>query len=1010
MNLIHKLLLVLAVACSVLPVVREQTLTADAGEETDKYPMACKAFEVDNVNAEGGFDKVSCHNDFSSAMTAMKKLGDDGVVRHGGSYSPTKIIAMNNGMAFAYPFRSGSSLEYYYQDANFSSSYATTYSGQHYQMKYFDTVSYANEGNGTVKININGFEGYVRLRDVDLVPLRFFKDALSISLGGREIFYATPEEPYDMIPSMNSYTCVQNGNYKDMFFNSWYGWSEDGKNAFRFNKDLALPAAEWMKPGTVYYSYNGYDFYTDMGFHDYAGQYFNYYQFLPMRSKTKISAPVFDAFLKAQNVSSSSKLYNQAQCFIDAQNEYGVNALIVYAMACMESAYGTSYYAINRNNFFGWGAVDTNPNEAASFATVEEGIRKQMSENLAGFLDMNDYRYYGSMLGNKGAGFNLKYASGVYWGMQIAAIAYKIDKLSCSNNGQLTDHNDVAIGIVENSQAKASLTKGGRAAYDITCANGAYVPVYPVAILAAEDAYYKTQCTNYVVDGKLWFIDSSEDVRSYDWENSVGWFAKNDIRLINRDEISEQETEPGEAIETLDTFKLDGTLLSLGGMSCRAGVSVSNGNDPSAMLCIVNENYETVKEIPAKTAVSADGTIRWSAETDLKDLKEGSFFFKVIYTYANTPQYGSEFYLKKTDLPEPFIDHASEYTFAHDSQDFVSLKITKITCGQGSHYDEDAGGCAVDVTEPVYSDVPADDPQLMRGIDEVSFDPETSRITLRGLAFFKAMDAKAGTVTHELVLVNTETDTEYALGAATDDYDGQLKGGQYDLSDVGFKAELDLNAIAAGNYYLRIRTNNADRSGEGALFCNLEGIDCSVINQAGETVRFFANPLSNYRLEISIEKQSLDLDHTNKPSRMTSLFGYQSLNMENNTLQMDGIGIMYHASMSGADHVRYTLILQSESGELYRYEAPSRSSDMDFARIIGSKMPLDHVSFDLSADLSGLASGSYRMYLELETDTYRDVIEMYSITPDIFSAAMSDGRTCTLATTNVRSRYILRIE
>lgn len=1012
MNFIYRLLLALTLTLSILPAAKTGMISVNAKEDRGAYPMACNAYEVDTVNNSGGFDKVSCHDNFASAKTAMSKLGDDGVIRHKGSYSQTKIIAMNNGIAFAYPFRDGASLMDYFQDASFSTSYATTYSGQHYQMKYFDTVSYNTNGTGSVKINLNGFEGYAQLKDLDLVPVKYFTSRLSIVLGGNETFYNTPEQPFHVIPVMNRFDCAKNGNYKDLLFNSYYGWSEDEKEGMHLNNNLALPAADWMKEGTSYYSYNGYDFYTDQAFHNYAGQYFNYYQFLPMRSKTKISASVFDAFLKTQKVSSSSKLYGQAQCFIDSQNDYGVNALIVYAMACLESAYGTSYYAKNRNNFFGWGAVDTNPNEAASYASVEEGIRKQMSENLAGYLDMNDWRYFGSMVGNKGAGFNLKYASAVYWGMEIAAIAYKIDKQSCGYDGSLSDYESVKIGIVTNTAATASLTKGGPLAYDILSCNRKYAPVYPVAVLSEEDSYYKTQCTNYVVDGDLWFINSSSDVRNYDWDNSVGWFKASDIKMLSETgaaETKEPEPEPepeieiGDAVLSADEIHMDSTVLSISGKSYRTGVRET----PAVKLALMDQNYKAVKEFDAAVTVNENGEAHYSADCDLSQIDDGNYFFRLVMNYESSAQYGQAAYVKTDALPSDVTSSQRRYAFSSDSQGFLSVSLRKIVCNANETYNEAQGACTVILRSS--SEVPADDIQMMRGIDSAVFDETTSTLKLRGIAFFKAMDAKEGTVTHQLALVNTETNTELIFDAETDNYDNALSGGQYDLTDVGFTAGLNLNEIPEGNYYLRVRIEQPQRSGEGALFCNLEGIDGTALNEKGETVRFFANPLSNYRLELSVEKQSLDLSDVNKPTRMTSLFGYQSAKVKGNTLYMDGLGIMYQAPMGENDAVSYTVYLENSEGDLYAYESASKSSGMDLGRAIGSNVPVTHASFDLSADLSRIPSGTYRMYLDIRTSQYHDLIEMYSIAPDSIVSTMDDGRTCTLKTTDVRSRYILSI-
>ncbi len=1002
MNLTKKILAVLALTCTTLPVIQKNTIRAEAKEY---YPLGCAAYEVDTVNAKGGFDKVSCADTFEAAKTKMKTLGENGVVRHNGSYSPTKIIAMNSGMVFAYPFRSGSTLLNYYQDPGFSTSYAITYSGQHYQAAYFDTVSYSTNGTGSVHMNLNGFDGYVQLKDADLVPLRFFTDRLSITLGGNETYYSTPEQPYSIKPLINTYVCTQNGNYKDMMFTGYYGWPDDTGYSMSAGRNLALPAADWMNVGTTYYSYNGYDFYTDMGFHDYAGEYYNYYQFLPMRSKSKLTAADFDRFLRDRGVTSSSKLYGQGQVFLDAQNDYGVNALIVFAMACLESAYGTSNYAMNRNNFFGWGAVDTNPNEAAYYSSVRDGIRTQMAQNLAGYLDMDDWRYYGSMVGSKGAGFNLKYASAVYWGIQIASIAYRMDKVSCGYNGNLTDHDSVTIGIVKNGSASASLTKGGKTAYNILSCYGRYVPLYPVAVLSEEDGYYKTQCTNYVVNGKIYYIHSSADVRNYSWTDSVGWFSTKDIEIVNN-VPAEPAFTAGEAVETLDTIAVDGTSVTLGGLCFREGIDET----PAAVINITDDSFnDLLKRDPAVTAEGSG--YRWTCSMDLRNLEEGVYYFRNDYTYQKASQYGGSYYLKTDTVPDAFVRQGRSYTFARGSDSSLSLRIAAVTCAEGTHYDEEAGGCAADIVRTVEKEeeIQPDDQSVMRGVDEVTYSAETGTVTLKGLAFFPALDAAAGTVSHELILVNPEKGTETILPAVTDNYGGLLKTASNNLSDVGFTAELNLSEIETGNYYLRIRVNNPEKTAEGALFCNIENIDSAFVNEKGETVRFFANPLSNYRLEVSAEKQSLDLDDVKKPSRMTSLFGYNSMSIEDGILAMDGIGIIYGAAMSEKDEVRYALYAEDEEGNVKVFEAAATDSGMDYAAFLGGSKPLTMVTFNLNRDLSELAAGTYRLYLEITTKDWHDLFEIYSISDDRPEPAEKDGRVYSIGTTDVRSRYVLNI-
>lgn len=59
---------------------------------------------------------------------------------------------------------------------------------------------------------------------------------------------------------------------------------------------------------------------------------------------------------------------------VKAEEKYGVNGLYLLGLACLESGYGSSYFARDRHNLVGWGAYDSNPNAAMSFESKDECI------------------------------------------------------------------------------------------------------------------------------------------------------------------------------------------------------------------------------------------------------------------------------------------------------------------------------------------------------------------------------------------------------------------------------------------------------------------------------------------------------------------------------------------------------------------------------------------------------------------------------------------------------------
>lgn len=124
-------------------------------------------------------------------------------------------------------------------------------------------------------------------------------------------------------------------------------------------------------------------------------------------------------------------LYNEGSSFYSAESLYGVNSILMLAVAINESGNGRSRLSIEKNNLFGHSAVDSDPYSSGSaYLSVGYGIFAHAYKWLSyGFLQPGDYsgRFNGSNLGNKATGVNVKYASDPYWGEKAAAHYYNID-------------------------------------------------------------------------------------------------------------------------------------------------------------------------------------------------------------------------------------------------------------------------------------------------------------------------------------------------------------------------------------------------------------------------------------------------------------------------------------------------------------------------------------------------------------------------------------------------------
>ena len=103
------------------------------------------------------------------------------------------------------------------------------------------------------------------------------------------------------------------------------------------------PAPEYLAEGTDYYSYDGHYFYTYDNFEnmleDYqnddrshsvnpSAPYYNYFQYLPLRSQSNYSADELNSIINAKT-DSDSKMWDSGAQFVKNQDTYGVNALMI---------------------------------------------------------------------------------------------------------------------------------------------------------------------------------------------------------------------------------------------------------------------------------------------------------------------------------------------------------------------------------------------------------------------------------------------------------------------------------------------------------------------------------------------------------------------------------------------------------------------------------------------------------------------------------------------------------
>ncbi len=289
--------------------------------------------------------------------------------------------------------------------------------------QYGADAAYIGMENGKVKFMLAGVVGLVDSSDVQVLSLSQVKSKSYYQVSGGNLYHKICT---DMTTS-GTYYSINNGT-----------------------------APDCLKTNTTYYSYDGHYFYTNYNtmLTDYRNEsrknsvnstepFFNYYQYLPLRSQTNYTGTQLNTLINSK-VGTSSKMYNTGNTLVTMQDTYGVNALLMTGVAANESAWGKSNIALTKNNLFGLNAVDSSPGQSANYYSDVSTCIQDFAETYMSKRYLRPgYTYHkGGFLGNKASGINVSYASDPYWGEKAAQYAYMLDA-----NGGNRDYGKYTLGI-----------------------------------------------------------------------------------------------------------------------------------------------------------------------------------------------------------------------------------------------------------------------------------------------------------------------------------------------------------------------------------------------------------------------------------------------------------------------------------------------------------------------------------------------------------------------------------
>ena len=321
------------------------------------------------------------------------------------------------------------------------------------------------------------------------------------------------------------------------------------------NSNYVGKGPSYLTKGKEYYSYDGHYFYENYNtmITDYKNNvrtnsvnpstpYYNYFQYLPMRSKTNYTAQELTTYLNNKANSSTSKLNNTGDMFIKYQNKYGVNALMAASFAALESGWGKSSIAQNKNNLFGMNATDANPSEdAKKYSSVEACIEDFASNWMSKKYLNGTYTslFRGGYFGDKGSGIFGKYSSDPYEGEKCASIAENMD---ASISGK--DKNYYTIGVKDvagtsrtNLNVRQSSNISSTVLYT-TIKNPSYA--FIVRKKTPENEFYEIQ-SDAVLNSNRTAVSTSAE---YNYDSDYAYVSSNHLTIVNNgNDISYEKNE-----------------------------------------------------------------------------------------------------------------------------------------------------------------------------------------------------------------------------------------------------------------------------------------------------------------------------------------------------------------------------------------------------------------------------------------------------------------------------------
>ena len=860
-------------------------------------------------------------------------------------------------------------------------------------------------------------------------------------------------------------------------FKTYYTVNNSGNLVHYYRVSSSQPsinlgkAPTYLVKGEKYFSFDGNYFYTDLEsmLDDYFNEnyenalnkdtpYFNYYMYLPTHNLSGYTAEDLDQIIKNKGYKRSpdpntvyytleggwtdaprsgvSVMYGTGADFIRVQEEYGVNALLMFGTAINESATGTSAIAFFKNNLFGIGAVDSSPiSSAKSYDTVYDTIVAHAKLTGYSYANPTNPYFYGSFYGNKGSGFGVNYASDPYWGEKTARLAYQNDQLY---GGQ--DYNSNTLGIKLTNEAiplkKAPSDDAGT-----------------IYLLKNNKNNHLVSNMSYIVtekvadsEGNYWYkvyADSSLNANqnladiNYNFNYSYGYIKAEYLYVANNEtqiNASSKSIYRGEEIDLMAGITAidleDGDLTPI--LTYEGEVDTNTVGEYKITYQVTDYSRYTTKKEIIITVLPSEAPIIEAEDIEIKQYTtfEPEKYVKVYDIYGNlmsqvevitnnvdASKVGEYEVTYKATYENLSITKKINVRVIKDEEPTLNIHNRTVKLNEEFNYMTGVSASDVedgDITSKVTYEGEVDTTKV--GEYEVTYSVKDSanqsvskkiKITVEEIEYIKkdgdfyfnelaVVDSKlvisgylaikgtnnteSDNITYDLILRSDNSDIIIPLerfldGSPTRHYNDS----KYDYSATWFKGNLNISDIPHGEYtlYVRARKDNMEAI---TLFRNVllkDMVTKAEINGKGFLFRN-NNYLEEYPIELFVFENGL-ISNTINNNPINMINSYKSLEINESKITIKGTSYNIGTSYAPSDTVNRNIIFENiETLERFTF---------DIGSIVGVDIPLNVSDgftrergwFNSTIDIKSLPVGDYIIYIQTISGNTNDFGELNDI-------------------------------